>query len=345
MRTDEATLAQRQTLEKAISAKNTPTAETLLATLQRMCIPTKLIPSRSSLQAWLDDATATTKADKDKPIESLKLNDGTPVKNLWKFAGKSDEGVGGGGKGGLSSPVGWTGKRNRDGKLCELRSISLRYDRLELWLGYDHDKATRARKAKSDDWDQAGWAYKKRLIPDARALRHVKQMGFSFAHDNRHKAPPFMQNKPDKTETHETLRDLVLGGRLLPFSHKVGEIRKGDEFLLHLLPDGSPSKRIPTGQTEPVAALTTFYTVTALKHGKGNPIVELSSKLFKDKEGTPLEKFTGDVLSRTVSSGDDLAFLLGLPLAAVVAKEHGWRIPTPPAPAAKPAQNPGSELL
>jgi hypothetical protein len=331
VRPNEATLAQRTALKPDAITD----ADELLATLQRMNIPARLIPSRSVLENWLTAATAATKAEKDKPVEPLKLTDGTPVKNLWKFDSK----------GSLSSPVGWSGKRNSDGKLRELRTISLKYDRLELWLGYDHQKAERARKAKRPDWEQAGWVYQKRLIPDARALRHVKQMGFSFARDKRHKAPAFMQNKPDKTETHETLRDLVLGGRLLPFSHKVGEIRKGDEFRLALLPDGSIRKRTPAGQPEPAAALSTFYAVTALTHSEGNPRVKLESLLFKAKEGTPMERLPGDVLIRYLQTPDDLAVLVGLLLASAEAKKHDWRIPTPPTAAAPPAEKAEGGLL
>jgi hypothetical protein len=151
-----------------------------------------------------------------------------------------------------------------------------------------------------------------------------------------------MQNKPDKPETHETLRDLVLGGRLLPFSHKVGELRKGDEFRLNLLPDSSIRKRTPAGQPEPAAALSTFYVVTALKQGG---VVKFTSQLFKDKVGTPMARFAGEVLDRTASSSDDLAFLIGLPSAAEEAKKYGWRVPTPPATPAPPAKDTDAKLL
>jgi hypothetical protein len=301
----------------------------LHAHLQRMGIETAKIPGRAALQEWIDVATPASKVDKDKPLPPLKLTDGTPIKSLWKFAGRSADGKGGGGKGGLSSPVGWSGKRNTDGTLRELRSISLKFDRLELWLGYDPNKAERARNAKTPDWQQAGWAYQKRLIPDARALRHLKQMGFSFSRDRHRKAPGFMQGKPDKPETYASVRNLVLGGRLFPFSCKVGAIRKGDEFLLHLLPDGSVRKRTPAGQPEPAAVFSTFYAVSALEHKGGNPRIELKSRLFKEKETTPLDRFEGDVISRTAQIPDDLAFLLGLPPAAVVAQQRALRIPPP----------------
>ena len=319
----EGTLAQRTVL----NPEKITDADELHATLQRMRVDwnkkqqqtENKIPNRDALQAWLDAATPATRADKDKPVPPLKLTDGTPIKNLWKFDSK----------GSLSSPVGWSGKRNADGRLRELRSISLKYDRLELWLGYDHQKAERARKAKTPDWEQAGWVYQKRLIPDSRALRHLKQMGFSFGRDKRRKAPAFMQAKPDQPETHLTVRDLVLGGRLLPFSCKVGAIKKGDEFLLHLLPDGSIRKRTPAGQPEPSSAYSTFYAVTALSHEGGNPRVELKSRLFKEKQGTPLERFPGDLITRKVAVPSDLAFLLGLPPAGMAAQQRGLRLPPP----------------
>jgi len=128
----------------------------------------------------------------------------------------------------------------------------------------------------------------------------------------------------------------VLGGRLLPFSCKVGTIKKGDEFRLHLLPDGAVRKRTPFNQAERAAAFTTFYAVTALKHNGGDPSVKLMSRLFKAKEGTPLDRFPGDVLTRTAQNPDDLAFIACLPPAAVAAQQRGLR-PPPPPQAAQPS--------
>ncbi len=329
VRSDQPTLAQRTALDYDTLAKlKIVDGEGLYSHLHRMGIASKKIPSPDALQNWIVAATPANKADKDKPLPPLCLLDGTPVKNLWKFDSK----------GSLSAPMGWSGKRNVDGTLRELRSISLKYDRLELWLGYEHAKAERARKAKTPDWEQAGWVYQKRLIPDARALRHLKQMGFSFGRDQRRKAPAFMQDKPDQPETHLSVRDMILGGRLLPFSHKLGQISKGDEFRFHLLPDGSIRKRTPANQPEPAAAFTTFYAVSAVERNKGNPRIELKSRLYKDKEGTPLANFAGDVISRTVQTPDDVAFILDLPSAFVAAQKHNLRIPPPPASSDKSQQ-------
>jgi hypothetical protein len=80
-------------------------------------------------------------------------------------------------------------------------------------------------------------------------------------------------------------------------------------------------------------------------HSEGNPRVELKSQLFKAKEGTPMVRFGGEVLTRTIQTPDDLAFLLKLPLAAEEAKKHSWRIPTPPPAVAPPTKNTGANLL
>jgi hypothetical protein len=315
---DQPTLAQRVALDAdALTKLKITDGGQLAAVLLRMGIATGKIPSRQALQDWIDHASPASKADKDKPLPLLKLNDGTPVKSLWKFDGK----------GPMSSPVGWSGKRNPDGTLRELRVISVKFDRLELWLGYDPTRAEKARKAKRADWEVAGWVYRKRLIPDSRTLRHLKQSGFSFGRDKRRKAPNFMQADPELVDTHQTVRDLILGGRLLPFSKKVGEFRKGQEFHLHLLPDGSIRKRTAPGHLVPAAALSTYYGVSALEHKSGNPRIELKCRLYKAKENTAMSRFDGDVITRTVQSPDDLAFLLELPVAAVCAAQRNLRTP------------------
>lgn len=65
-------------------------------------------------------------------------------------------------------------------------------------------------------------------------------------------------------------------------------------------------------------------------HQGGNPRVALKSPLFKDKAGTALDRLAGDVISRTAQNPDDLAFLLGLQLAAVAAQQRVLRVPPSP---------------
>jgi len=309
----------------------------LYAHLQRMGIQSAKIPSRDALQNWINAATPTSNADKDTPLPPLKLTDGTPVKSLWKFDGK----------GSLSAPVGWSGKRNADGTLRELRSISLKYDRLEIWLGYDHGRADKARTSAEKEQrkalkegrtagaaafakaELAGWVYQRRLVPDSRALRHLKQLGFSFSRDKRRKAPPFMQHHPGQPQGHQSVRDLVLGGRLLPFSKKVGQLRKGDVFRLGLTKDGD----IVTDGSAPY--WSSWFRVSATGED-----IELKNIIFMETKDTSLPLgFGNNVLTQKKKSAQVLAAIAGLPIAAAEAARRGLRIPPPPRAAVPGREN------
>ncbi|MGN6644233.1 MAG: hypothetical protein ACTHKU_14670, partial [Verrucomicrobiota bacterium] len=279
------------------------------------------IPSREQLARWLDAKTNFAEGRSEIDPGPLKLTDGTPIKSIWKFAGKSSEGTGGGGKGGLSSPLGWTGWRNSKGKLQSLRNLSLRYDRVEIWLGYDHEIAERARKKKKPDWEQTGWTYQRRLIPDARALKHLKQLGFSFGRDSRKVAPDFMQKNPGETKT---LREIILGGKLLPFSVRMPKpIRKGDLFHLHLNKDGD----IITDGAAPY--WSNWYRATATAS-----VIEMKSAVVKP--GGEFEMPSGlkeTMLTRKAGSAELMAFLAGqLPAAQQAAKMNLRIPPAPPKP-------------
>lgn len=319
---NEPTLAQRTVLD--VTDIGSP--EELLAKLQRMGVNYNKrlrksgdkLPSREKLARWLDAKTEFAK-DSTKPDPGLlKLTDGTPVKSVWKFAGKSSEGKGGGGKGGLSSPLGWSGWRNKNGKLQALRSLSLRYDRVEIWLGYDHAAAERARRKKKPDWEQTGWTYQKRLVPDSRALKHLKQLGFSFGRDKRKAAPDFMQDKSGETKT---LREIILGGKLLPFSKRMPTvIRKGDLFHLHLNKDGDIIK------DGSAPYWSNWYRATATAS-----VIEMKCAVVKpggEFEMQPGLKET--MLTRKAGSPDLMAFLTGLLPAAQQAAKLNLRIPPPP---------------
>ena len=270
------------------------------------------------------------------------------MKNIWKFAGKSSEGIGGGGKGGLSSPLGWSGRRNGNGKLLSLRSLSLRYDRIEIWLGYDHAAAEKAvalaekekRRAqktgqpfdetKSVKAQQDGWTYQKRLIPDSRALKHLKQLGFSFGRDKRRAAPDFMQKNPGEKKT---LREIILSEKLLPFSVRMPRvIRKGDLFHLHLNTDGE----IVQDGSKPY--WSNWYRATAT-----GTVVEMKCAVVKPGgEFVMPPGLKESVLTRKAGSADLMAFLTGQLPAAQQAAKLNLRIP--PAPA-KPEPPTGDNLI
>jgi hypothetical protein len=309
---EEPTLAQR--IELDVTKIGSP--EELLATLHRMGADynkhleksENKLPSREQLARWLDAKTDFVEGRIKIDPGPLKLTDGTPVKNIWKFDSK----------GSLAAPLGWSGRRNQNGKIQSLRNLSLRYDRIEIWLGYDHAAAERARKKKDPNWEQLGWAYQRRMIPDSRALKHLKQLGFSFGRDSRKAAPDFMQNKLGEKKT---LREIVLGGKLLPYSIRMPKpIRKGDLFQLHLnkhgeiITDGSPQ------------FWSNWYRATAT----GN-VVEMKSAVVKPGgEFIMPSGLKESILTRKAGSADLMAFLAGqLPPAQQAAK---LKLRIPPAP-------------
>lgn len=328
-------VAQRTVLD----VKKIDSPEELLAVLKRMGADynQKLgktenkLPSRDQLAHWLNAKTDFAEGRSLVDPGPLKLTDGTPVKNIWKFDSK----------GSLAAPLGWSGRRNENGKLQSLRILSLRFDRIEIWLGYDHAAAEKAvalaekekrrsQKAglpfdekKLAQAQQAGWTYQKRLIPDSRALKHLKQLGFSFGRDKRRAAPDFMQTNPGETKT---LREIILGKKLLPFSVRMPKsIRKGDVFPLDLTADGT----IITDDSKPY--WSNWYRVTAT-----GSVVKMQCAVVKPGGEFQMPPGLNDaMLTRKVGSADSMAFLAGHNISpAQQALKLHLRIP--PAPAKTP---------
>ena len=162
----------------------------LQVTLGRMGIPAEKIPSKDELQNWLDKAVAGSDA-------TLKLTDGTPVRNVHKF----------GTKGGFEQPLGFSAKPSATGSFQGARYLDGKFDRMELWLGWNKKKRE--------------WAYYTRLIPSKRALKHLEQTLPGWWKKNR----------------------LEVCGRLPEFSRLVGAFQKGDLILIPINRDGdiSPS--------------------------------------------------------------------------------------------------------
>ena len=181
------------------------TAKELYDTLKAMGIPDKDIPAEKRLETWLVDSEAATKADKDATPKLLKLNNGTPVKNIWKF----------GSKGNLNnSPLGWNGIITPAGVFDQLRSLSASNDRLELWLGWNSKKER--------------WEYYKKLIPTAAALQGIKRMGLPWR--GTQGAPQYLLDLLQEKKAAD-LHEMVCG-KLPPHAVRVGQFRKGDVFRL-----------------------------------------------------------------------------------------------------------------
>jgi hypothetical protein len=136
------------------------------------------------------------------PKHSLHLNDGQPVRFVHKKGSKGD----------FKNPVGWSGIWHPNGKIDQLRKLDLVNDRLELWVGYDPKK---------------GWQYYKRVISSKDSMRGLKRLGI-----------PWRGQKGLPEYTAQLLgkkcKDLkeYYCGTLPKYSHKVGEFKKGDTFLL-----------------------------------------------------------------------------------------------------------------
>ncbi len=157
----------------------------LHGTLIRMGIPSEKIPGMNALQNWLDKA----KGGSDQP---LKLTDGTPVRNIHKFDGKGE----------FTMPLGWSAKPTSNGSLYGARLLDGKFDRMELWLGWNKRKET--------------WAYYTRLIPSKAALRHLEQTLPGWWKKNRR----------------EVCRELP------PYARKVHQFQKGDQLLIPLNREG-----------------------------------------------------------------------------------------------------------
>lgn len=253
---DAAGLTHQRTPLSPDKVKN---AAELFRILKDMGIPSKDIPSEKKLDAWLTDCQAATKADKGATPPQLKLNNGTPVKNIWKF----------GSKGNLdNSPLGWNGIITPADKFDQLRSLSASNDRLELWLGWN---------AKKNRWE-----YYKKLIPTASALAGLKRMGLPWRGTKN--APQYLLELLAKNKAKD-LHSMICG-TLPPHAVKVGRFRKGDVFLLdfELNPKYIEKLQREKGavdMTNHPQIIRTWGTVSAVSSDKR---LEFTSLIHKDRK-------------------------------------------------------------
>jgi len=286
-----------------------------------------VLPTYKDVESYLERATAALQSERGQEVEPLRLRDGgngskgTPITKVWKWSKKRN----------LDSPLGLSGKQRTesDGKVVfeGLRFLKESNDRMELWLGYDWKAAQKARKAKAADWEAKGWRYYRRFVPHSVALRHLKRLGFAFDRNKRSKAPAYMQAKPDKPETHVSLRELLLGAELPPFARKVGQFRKGDVLLLGLNQEGGIA-----GPGEGIV-WSAHYTVTAI-----GTQIEMKPLLFKDKAATPMREIKRKNLDQQPANAAVLATLLSLPSASEHAAElmkKNSKVRIPPEPETK----------
>ena len=273
--------------DKGLTHQRTPlspdkvkSAKELFDILVKMGIPTKDIPSEKKLEAWLVDCQAATKADKNATPKPLKLNNGTPIKNIWKF----------GSKGNLdNSPLGWNGIISPDGTFDQLRSLSASNDRLELWLGWNPKKKR--------------WEYYKKLIPTATALAGLKRMGLPWRGTKN--APQYLLDLLAKNKAAD-LHEMICG-KLPPQAVKVGQFRKGDVFKLDFELDTKYLEKLQkNGPVDMVSHPKTINTWGYVSAVKSSTVLEIKSLIMKDRK------------TASLSAGTALAILLNLPQQADV---------------------------
>lgn len=176
-------------------------AEAVHADLRTTRIPDKLIPAHREIERWLHLP--------EEAGTELCLTDGTPVRHVWK----SDS------KGTLGSPLGWTASPSVNGLMPKrFLSLSVKSESLEIWVA----------------WNGKKWIFLKRRAPDKTALRHLRR----FAGPWRATAPAWMQDKPERPETHKTLENIVCGNILPPVASRIASFRKGNTFRISFTREG-----------------------------------------------------------------------------------------------------------
>lgn len=255
---DEAGLTNQRT---PLTPDKVKSAKELFDILVKMGIPSKDIPGEKKLEAWLVDCQAATKADKNAVPKPLRLNNGTPIKNIWKF----------GSKGNLdNSPLGWNGRITPQGAFDQLRSLSASNDRLELWLGWNPKKQQ--------------WEYYKKLIPTAAALAGIKRMGLPWRGTKN--APKYLLDLLAKKKAHD-LHDMICG-KLPPHAVKVGQFRKGDVFKLDFELDSKYIEKLqkngPIDMVNHPRTINTWGCITAVSSEKRLEIKAITNKDRKVKK-------------------------------------------------------------
>lgn len=234
----------------------------LRKTLENMGIPAKDIPSDSEITHWLTNCQAATKTDAATPPQPLKLRNGTPVRNIWKFGSKGNVD---------KSPLGWNGLITEDGTFDQLRSLNSSNDRLELWLGWNAKKKC--------------WAYYKRIIPTKAALDGLKRMGLPWRGTKG--APQYLLDLLQKNKARD-LHEMICG-ILPPHSVKVATFRRGDVFnLLYERDDKYIEKLQKKGSFDILdhpKTIQTWGRVTAVKSDK---ILETKALTHKDRKAKKL---------------------------------------------------------
>lgn len=228
------------------------------------------IPSDRKLEEWLQN-----------PKHSLHLKHGQPIRFVHKKGSKGD----------FKNPVGWSGIRHPNGKIDQLRKLDLVNDRLELWVGFD---------------PQEGWQYYKRIIPSKDSMLGLKRLGIPWRGQ---KGLPEYTKELISEENCKDLKEFYCG-TLPKYSHKVGEFKLGDTFLIDI--SEKRQKKQNAEEWVRVSAIILFK-----KKGEKGIKRKVKFKPILAKE----DDFTKEITK-------DLAQLLKLPASPEeCARKNGWKAP------------------
>ena len=255
----------------------------LRKTLEKMGIPDKDIPTDAEINTWLISCQAATKDETTTVALPLRLRNGTPVRNIWKFGSKGNVD---------KSPLGWNGLILSSEKFHQLRSLSSSNDRLELWLGWNIKKKK--------------WEYYKRIIPTAAALAGLKRMGLPWR--GTQGAPQYLLDILKKNKARD-LKEMICG-TLPPHAVKVATFRKGDAFCLTFERNDKYIEKLQkkghVDMLDHPRTITNWGRISAIGSA---PYLEFRSLTHKDRK------------TKKIANVDELALLKKLPTAESLASK------------------------
>ena len=246
----------------------------LRKTLEKMGIPPKDIPTDTEINTWLINCQAATKDEAITEAPPLRLRNGTPVRNIWKFGSKGNVD---------KSPLGWNGLILSSDKFHQLRNLSSSNDRLELWLGWNDKKKK--------------WEYYKRIIPTAAALAGLKRMGLPWR--GTQGATQYLLDILKNNKARD-LKEMICG-TLPPHAVKVGTFRKGNVINLQYERDDKYIEKLQSkGQVDILEHPKTIQTWGRVSAIKSELQLETKALTHKDRK------------AKKLASSSDMATILGL---------------------------------
>lgn len=232
-------------------------ANELRKILKRMGIHDSNIPSEKQLTTWLINAQAATKSELPTTTIHLKLNNGTPIKSIWKFGEKQK------GKGNLiNSPVGWTGVVTEAHRFHQLKKIHDVNSGLAIYLGWNHKKNK--------------WEYYKKIILAPATLAGLRRLNLSLSENP---DSPYLKQLLARKKK-KSLKELIY--KAIPQgSIQIGKFRKGDVVLYDFETNNTNSRTSSCVANPELLPIRTWGEVCSIISAPG---IEIKCLTNKDKK-------------------------------------------------------------